>query len=58
MPQVPMREVEVWGEGPTSLLLLPVQGEGCPWLQQGLKRNADQLKEERGLGRKEVSSSF
>lgn len=39
MPQVPRREVEVLGEGATSLLLLPVQGEGIPWLQQSLKGN-------------------
>lgn len=39
MPQVPRREAAVLGEGATSLLLLPVQREGCPRLQKGLKRN-------------------
>lgn len=42
MSQVPRREVEVLGEGTTSLLLLPVQGEGC---QQGLKGTSGRRQE-------------
>lgn len=55
MPQVPRREAEVLGEGATSLLLLPVQGEGRPRLQQGLK-GTGQTKRERRLGREEVGT--
>lgn len=54
VPQVPRREVEVLGEEATSFLLLPVQGDGCTWLQQSLKGNgwrtgnADHAERKRG----------
>lgn len=57
MPQVPRREVEVLGEGATSLLLLPVQGEGCPRLQQGLKETGQRRGDTGWRGRKSAQAT-